>query len=252
MNDLLNVDTLSIYRNSDFVINDYITLHQPTLDEICDFGEQKYYEMIYLICSVGADLKWQLDDIGIDYTKIEDFDLFCQILSKSLDVSKTKILFGDVLDFSKMRLVFDKQINDLVLIQLLNEKEYIKIDRFVYLKIVKTIRTMHSLKRNDELPGNEATKKFLIDDARDEYNINKNKPYESKLMDMVSTMVNSEGFKHDENTVFNVRIYPFMNSVGRILKITNARILLQSGYSGFGIDLKKINKEEIDYIGTLN
>lgn len=42
----LHMDELKIYRGEDFKISKYITLHQPTLGEICSFGEQEYYTMI--------------------------------------------------------------------------------------------------------------------------------------------------------------------------------------------------------------
>ena len=49
-----------------------------------------------------------------------------------------------------------------------------------------------------------------------------------------------------------MKIYAFMDSVARIGKIKNAELLLQSGYSGFGIDLKKLNKEETNWLGELD
>ena len=44
-----------------------------------------------------------------------------------------------------------------------------------------------------------------------------------------------------------------MDSVKRINKIRNSTLLLQSGYSGFGINLKELkNKDELNYMGELN
>ena len=65
-------------------------------------------------------------------------------------------------------------------------------------------------------------------------------------------MVNSEGFKYNAQDIFNMKIYPFMDAVQRIEKIKNANLLMQSGYSGFGIDLKKIDKETLNWMGELN
>ena len=48
-----------------------------------------------------------------------------------------------------------------------------------------------------------------------------------------------------------MKIYAFMDSVKRISKIQNAGLLLQSGYSGFGVDLQKIDKKQLDYMGDL-
>ena len=52
-------------------------------------------------------------------------------------------------------------------------------------------------------------------------------------------------------TVFDMNIYAFMDSLKRISKIKNATLLLQSGYSGFGISFKDIDKEELDWTGNI-
>lgn len=222
------------------------------MSEICDYGESKYFNMVYTLCSVGADLKWQLNDIGIDYTQISDFKLFYTIIAKKYNALDTTIFFGNVIDFSKMHVCYDKELKEPVLVQLLENNHILKVDKFTYISIVNILRKMHKLKRNDELPGNESTRKILIEDARDEYLENKDKPYKSYLLPLISTMVNSEGFKRDDITVFDMKISAFMDSVSRVSKIKNAELLLQSGYSGFGIDLKKINKEDLNYIGELD
>lgn len=247
-----NYDELKIYGGKNYYINDDISIKQPKLGKIKKYGERKYFNMVHTLCSVGADLKWQLDDIGIDYTKISDYELFYSILSRSYSKEDTKILFGNVLDFSQMRIVLDDNIDENVMIQVLDDGKQIRIDRFIYSSIVNVLRKMHKIKRNDEVPGNEMTRQILIDDAREEYEENRNKPSKSYLLPLISTMVNSEGFKRDDNTVFDMKIRAFMDSVSRINKIKNAELLLQSGYSGFGIDLNKIDQNALNYMGELD
>lgn len=249
---LNDIDELQIYRGKDYRINDYITIRQPSLGEICEYGEKEYYNMIYSLCSVGADLKWQLDDIGIDYTKVSDFELFCSVLARGFPKEKTCILFGGVIDFAQMEIRFNTNLQENVLVQFLDNGTCLQIDKYVYASIVGVLRKMHRIKRNDELPGNETTRQILIEDARAEYEENRNRPARSYLLPLVSAMVNSEGFKRDDITVFDMKIYAFMDSVARIGRIKNAELLLSSGYSGFGIDLKKIDKREINWLGELN
>ena len=74
----------------------------------------------------------------------------------------------------------------------------------------------------------------------------------SWLQPLVSTMVNSEGFKRDDITVFDMKIGAFMDSVARVSKIKNAELLLQSGYSGFGINLKEIPEKQLNWLGELD
>ena len=49
-----------------------------------------------------------------------------------------------------------------------------------------------------------------------------------------------------------MKINAFMDSVKRIGKIKNAQLLLQSGYSGFGVNLKEINNKQLDWLGELD
>lgn len=208
--------------------------------------------MIHTLCAVGADLKWQLNDIGIDYTKISDFELFYSILAGKYTVDDTRILFGDALDFSRMELLFHNGLQEYVLVQHFDDGADLQIDKYLYASIVGILRQMHRLKRNDELPGNEMTRQILIEDARDEYEANKDRAARSCLLPLISTMVNSEGFKRDDTTVFQMKIRAFMDSVARISKIKNAELLLQSGYSGFGVNLSKIDKNVLNYMGELD
>lgn len=240
-------DELQIYRGKDFFVKDGIIIHQCTLDEICDYGERDYWSMIYTLTSVGADMKFQLFDIGVDYTQIGDFELFYNLLCRGFINDKTRIIFGD-LDFTKFQM-YKKQDES---ITMYDAESNIEIDEYTYLLITDVLRKMHGLKRNDQLPANESTKQILIDDARDEYNMNKNKEYHSQLKNMVSAMINSEGFKYNHDEVWNMKINAFMDSVRRISKIKNADLLLQSGYSGYGISLKDVSKQQIDWLGELD
>lgn len=247
------LDELKLYRGCDYVIGDCLSVRHPSLGEICSYGEQNYYQMVYHLTAVGADLKWQLFDAGIDYTKIDDFDLFCSVLRNDYGPGQTAILFGDTLNLPEMVLLQNQENGEVILYQEPAEpdKNGITITRDIYLAVTGYLRKMHHIPRNDKLPANENTKKLLIEDDREDYLRNKDKPYQSLLQPLISAMVNMEGFKRNDETVWDMKINAFMDSVMRIGKIRNADLLLQSGYSGFGVDLKNIDKKELDYMGRL-
>lgn len=240
-------DELRIYRGEDYYIKEGITIHQPTLGEICDYGEAAYYSMVYSLTSVPADLKWQLDELGVDYTKIGEFELFYKLLYRSYKKEQTVILLGD-LDLSQLNVCKKTSSGEIVLY---DESNDVCIDEYTYLKISDVIRQMHNLRKNTQLPGNETTKRILIEDAKEDYLLNKNKEPISHLKNLISAMINSEGFKYNHSEVWNMKINAFMDSVKRVSKIKNAHLLLQSGYSGFGIDLKDLDKKQIDWLGEL-
>ena len=110
----------------------------------------------------------------------------------------------------------------------------------------------HFIVRDLKEPLNNSTKMILIEDAREEMERNKNKEYHSQLKNLISAMINSEGFKYNHSQVWDMKINAFMDSVKRIGKIKNAQLLLQSGYSGFGVNLKEINNKQLDWLGELD
>ena len=93
---------------------------------------------------------------------------------------------------------------------------------------------------------------ILIEDALEELQMASQKEYESFLKNLISAMVNYEGFKYNHEQVWDLKINAFMDSVKRVSKIKNADLLLQSGYSGFGINLKDIkDKNQLNWLGEL-
>ena len=52
----LEIDELKLYFGYDYNIGD-ITIHQPTIGEIIDYGEQEYYSMVHCLTSIPSDAK---------------------------------------------------------------------------------------------------------------------------------------------------------------------------------------------------
>ena len=117
-------DELKIYRGEDFVISKHIHIHQPTLNEICDYGERDYYSMIYNFTATPQSLKVQLWDIGIDYMEITPYQLFYQIIYKMYPQNKTSIIFGD-LDFTKFQIMQRKDDESILLYQEIDDEPVI-------------------------------------------------------------------------------------------------------------------------------
>lgn len=249
--DNLQNDELKIYRGEDFVVSKYIKIHQPSLSEICDYGEQEYYSMIYHLTATPQTMKVQLWDMEprIDYTKITPYELFYNILYRLFSKEKTSIIFGD-LDFTKFQIMQRKDNGEILLCQIVNDEQVI-IDEFTYNLIMDYLRKVHGVYKDEKIPANNTTKMILIEDAREEFERNKNKDYPSQLVNLISSMINSEGFKYNHSQVWDMKINAFMDSVKRISKIKNAELLLQSGYSGFGINLKDIDQKQLDWLGEL-
>lgn len=275
---MFDVDDLKIYRGSDIRITDKIIVTQPTIDQIIEFGEKRYFQTVHCLTGVGADFKWQLwDYFGKDYTQIDDFELFKLMIWKSLSSKKyiykelmenqekyeeqLKNISRDELDemlVNPISLVlkdidfadFEEYKSDKSHETFLYDKEHdITIDRLIYAQIVDAVRKIHGFKRNNQIPANEITKMDLIDDARDEAMMASQKPYKSVLKPLISALAVKTG-QLGNNSIWNTKINMFFDSIKRINKIQDAELLLQGAYSGFA-SLKGVDKTRLDWAGDI-
>lgn len=95
------VDELKLYLGSSIKIASGITLLQPTIGEIANYNEAEYFSMASTLCATPSSMKVALDDMKLDYMKVEDFQLF-MMLCQSLTPEKTRLLLGD-LDLTKFK-----------------------------------------------------------------------------------------------------------------------------------------------------
>lgn len=243
---MFELDDLKIYRGNDIQITPKITVTQPTIGQIEEFGEKRYFNAVYTLTAVGADLKWQLWDMEqIDYTQIEDYDLFITFISKA--VSSQRPLYDELMNNEekyKEELAMIPQdrlemmcINPLQLILkdidladfipckntendqivLYNAERDITIDRMIYSQIVDAVRKIHGLKRNNETPANETTKMILIDDAREEAKAASQKPYKSTLKPLVSALTVKCGLCGTDK-VWDMKINAFSIALNELIK----------------------------------
>jgi hypothetical protein len=242
----MELDELQIYFGENYSINNKISIYQPTIGDIVKFGEQHYYSMAQLLTAIPSDMKSVLWDSGIDYEKISDFELFA-MLTKNLTDKDTHLLLGEI-NLSAFALYNQKENGELVLYDTKND---IIIDQRIYHLITDYIRKMHGFRKKIEKSANEFTKKILIQEDRENREINKNKPYKSMLKPLISSMINSEGFKYKLQELRDVGICEFMDSVKRIQTIQQAKILQQGIYCG-NIDGSKLFKSELNWLRELD
>ena len=282
MKNYYKYDDLKIYRGSDIYITDKIKIKQPTIGQIEEFGEQRYFSAVLNLTSVGVDLIWHLTEMGIDFTKISDYDLFlkvivplvsskknilklleenylydeeCAKIYNSLsDEDKEEMLINplelvlDDIDLADFIQCTDTTTNEIVLY---NKERDITIDRTVYMRVVDVVRKMHGFKRNNIVPANESTKQDMIEDARDEHLASKYNTFKSILLPYVSSLINHPSCSYKHNDIWDLGINAFFDSIKRINKIQNATLLLQGAYSGFA-SLKGIDNERLNWSGDLN
>lgn len=247
------VDELSLYVGMPVKITDKITMKIPTLGQICKFGDNNYFNFVQTFTATPMDENMIvfLTDMGIDFNNISNYELFVlliQIMPKG-----SELLFDNNIDFSKFK---PKATEDGVLY--LENSDNVIINEGVYNLMLANMRAINNIPvpKITKVKDDPIQKQMAIEDARNQLESRKRKamfkPSGSVLLPIVSSMVNSVGFKHDEKTVFDMNIYAFWDSVNRISVIKNSDNLYRGLYSGC-LDLKSnpVLKKEMDWMRKL-
>ena len=240
----LDVDDLKLYIGDDYVINDQIKVLQPTIKQIAEFGEKDFFSVVHTVTAIPSDMKSSLDDMGLDWVEVDDFELFCMLV-QTLTPDKTGLLFGG-LDFSKLRPFNHPHIEGEIV--LADKETGLLIDKMIYLRIVSYLRKAFNITPKVEKAANKTTKKVLIEEDRKNKELAKDKPFKSFLLPLISSVKVKQCYTKDY--VLNMGYVEFMNDVARLQVINNADHLLSACYAGT-IDMKKINKAELNWMKEL-
>lgn len=222
-------------------INDHIKIMIPSVGDIVD-KEEEYYSMVFAITSMPIDLMAQLDDAGIDFTSINEYDLFLMMF-QNLKTQDTSLLFGD-LDLSKFNLAINEQNGTVVLLDTEND---IKIDRAIYGYIADVLRKIHHLEKNRRKPANKEAKEYMIQRAKDKLKRNRRRKQESQIEPLIVAMVNAEQFKYNFDTVRNISVYQFNESVRQIVNKVDYDNRMYGVYAGT-VDAKKLRQEDLNWL----
>lgn len=240
MNDDLKTFRASV-SGGDYVINADIRVRNVTLGEISDFGERAYYETLTALCATPSMYKVSLYDAGVDWTEMGDFAFFC-LLRRKLWPDTTRILLGD-LDLTMLTERMDN--GDVKLIDPRDGR--VVIDRVLYALLTDYLRRMFRMERQEEIPEDDHTKKYLVDRDRRRQQRKMKELSKSMLVPLVSGMVNLADFKYDYRTVWDLPIAAFNESVFRARKYQRYVQVMYGVYGG-NVDLKKIDLRELDWL----
>lgn len=249
MTDLqFNTDELQLYFGEPFTIKtkseNTIQIFQPTIGDILKNGERNVYSVVNTFIANPTMYRVKLWDMGIDWNKIDDFQLFCMLIP-TLEGKPTGLLFGDI-DFQEFNLYKENKDGESIFF-LYNEKQNIEIDETVYLQISGYIKMMFNLFPKVEKARGKSTKEWIIMEEKQQMELNQNTSYKSTLLPLISSCLNHPGFKYKKNELYDVGIVEFMDSVKRLQVYESSTALLKGVYSGF-VDTSKIDKEEFDFM----
>ncbi len=241
-------DLLRLYFGEDYQINKDIIIRQPTIQDILDMGEKNFYATIAPFTTNTTAFRVQLWDIGIDWNKISDFELF-SLLIKTVSREQTSILFRN-LDFSTFELVAKLNDKNEPVPILFSEKMGIEINEDIYLQIRNYLCFMFGVKLENEFIKSKSLKEEVIAKARADEAKKMAENKGSSLVQMISFAINHPGFKYKKNELREVGYVEFLDSIKRLQIYEVTRALTQGSYSGF-CDTSKIPKEEFNFMRSV-
>ena len=223
-------------------ITDFLSIYIPTVGEILSSDDREYYQMVTTLTASPYDLMVQLDDMGIDYEQITDFELF-MLLFQSLQNKDLSLIFPG-LDPSLLKPAKNNENGQIVL---WDAENGIVIDELIYNEICDALRKIHFTEKPKYKAGNKEAKEFLIERTRLKQKRQAKKPYRSFLEDLVVAMVNTEEFKYNYEQTMDLTIYQFNASVRQIQRKINYNHVMSGCYFGT-VDIKKIDQRELNWL----
>lgn len=234
----------SLLKLSSVDILPNLSIRIPTVGEILE-DEYTYYNIVSTLTATPFQYMVQLDDMGIDYTQLTDYDLF-KMLFPSFARSDLSILFGE-LNTSDFDVYINNQNN---LPTIYSPKNNILIDELIYNDMTNIIRKINLFEKSNHKPGNESARKYLLEKERRRQKKNAKKKPEPYLEKLVIALVNTNEFPYDYDSCMDLSIYRFNQSFKQIQhKIAFDKTMI-GVYAGT-VDVSKLsNKDALTWISN--
>lgn len=234
------MSTNNLLYKRQYAINDSIHIEIPTVGQIID-NEDAYYGLVSILTAMPIDLMVQLEDAGIDFTSINEYELFL-LMFPGIKSQDTSLIFGD-LDLSKFKMAVNEQNGNIVLI---DDKNDIKIDRAIHGQIAGVLRKIHHIEKNNRKPANIEAKEFMIKRAREKMK-RKKRLEDSQLESLIVAMVNAEQYKYDFEGTRELSIYQFNESVRQVIKKVDYNNKMFGVYTG-NLNVKEFSQDDLNWL----
>lgn len=206
------MDSRSLLLQTQVDLAPGIAIRIPTVGEILQ-NERLYYQTTYSLTATPFQNMVQLDDLGIDFTTISEWQLFIQtFLAYAHSGNLLDYVFAD-LQTQGFGIYQDPQTAALYLS---NPDTGVQIHESTYLQIVELIRKINLYEHITARPANETARQYLIEKERKRLKRLAKKPPEPYLEQMVIALVNTTEFPYDYESCMHLSIYAFNQSFKQI------------------------------------
>lgn len=233
--------TINLLYKKEYIINDFIKIPIPKVGDILEC-EDEYYGLVALLTAMPIDMMVQLDDIGIDFTTINEYDLFL-LLFRTLQERDTSMVFGE-LDLKPFQTAVNEQNGNIVLV---NEKTGVMIDRAIHGRIASALRVIHHLEKNRRKPANGEAKEYMLKRARDKIRRRRNRSTRSQLEDLIVALVNTEQYHYGFEGTRELSIYQFNESVRQVIKKIDYDNKMRGVYAGT-VSAKDLSQDDFNWL----
>ena len=255
----------------------YIEIIQPSIGDILELGDREVYSWISPFITNTTSYRVQLWEIGKDWNKITDYELFSSLITyvenveflfklvyfvenpdyddklseeRNLELGNEKyIKICQDIDFSELkqysRISNEDESSEVVLY---DQEQEILITEEIYMHIREYIRMMFNQHPKEEFAKGKLAKQWIIEDEKDKMRLEREKnggKRKSVLLPMVSGLLNHPGFKYDLDGIKKLGIFAFMDSVHRLQIYEQCTAFMGGMYSGM-MDTSKLGEEELN------
>lgn len=218
-----------------------ISVIVPTVGAILD-NEDEYFGLVSMFTAMPIDMMVELDDAGIDFTAIDEYELFLYMFASLRGRDISLVLSG--IDFSELGIAQNQRSGEVVLV---DKDGNVAFDRSTHINIANTLRMIHHLEKDMRKPVDKATRNYMIDRARRKRNRRRNHQKVSQLESLIIALVNTEQFSYDFESVQKMTIYQFNESVRQVIKKIDYDNRMHGIYSGT-VSLKDMSQDDLNWL----
>lgn len=233
--------TRHLLYQKDYPINDYIRVMIPTVGEVLE-NEDNYYSMVSMLTAMPIDMMVQLDDIGIDFTTINEWELFL-LLFNSLKEQDTSLIFGDF-DLKPFQPAINPQNGNVILV---NKATGVRIDRALHGQIAVALRKIHRLEKDNRKPANGEAREYMIERMRKKLRRRGMRTTDSQLEELIVALVNTEQYHYGFEGTRELSIYQFNESVRQVIKKIDYDNKMHGIYAGT-VSAKDLSQDDLNWL----
>ena len=258
-NPVIEFDKLKLFFGDPYEIDiedaeGTITLSQPSIGDVVNLGEKRFYGTLNAFTTNTTAFRLQLWEQGIDWNNISDFELFIMLIGTT-DKEIYQTFLPDI-DFSNFGL-YQKQLPDSEdkIKVLYDADNKIEITEQVYFHMSQYLRTVFNIFPEEKITSDAIMKRWFIQKDKNElrnkeFKKKKGEEEDSSLLPLIPACCKHPGFKYKSSELNELGVYQFYDSVKRPQVYESTTALQKGMYSGF-MDSSKIKPEDYNFMRSI-